>query len=81
MDSSIPSVKCIDLGKDFGSFTSLRNVSLSVEAGTTCTIIGPNGAGNIFCLAAWAAATLPLGCAFFVYALNRARAKGSIDHY
>lgn len=38
-------------------------------------------AGHLLCLAIWAATTLPLGWAFFVYALNRARAKGSIGHY
>ena len=38
-------------------------------------------ADHLVCLAAWAATALPLGCAFFVYALKRARAKGSIGHY
>jgi len=34
------------VGKDFGSFTAVRNVSLAVREGELKAIIGPNGAGK-----------------------------------
>lgn len=37
------------VGKRFGGFTALRNVSLKVRRGGLTSIIGPNGAGKSTC--------------------------------
>jgi iron complex transport system ATP-binding protein len=42
----VSSIDVIDLSVRAGSTTLIRDVSLSVDAGTWCTVIGPNGAGK-----------------------------------
>lgn len=41
-----PLLKVDGVGKNYGGFQALKNVSFSVEQGKTFAIIGPNGAGK-----------------------------------
>jgi branched-chain amino acid transport system ATP-binding protein len=44
-----PILETHGLGKDFGEFTAVADVSLSVQRGSIHALIGPNGAGKTTC--------------------------------
>lgn len=44
--SRAASVRFVDVSKFYGSVSAVRNVSLSVEAGTLVTLLGPSGCGK-----------------------------------
>jgi len=47
MTSAVPDLLVVDnLGKRFGGFVALENISLSVAAGERLGLIGPNGSGK-----------------------------------
>ncbi|OBR46281.1 amino acid ABC transporter ATP-binding protein [Paraburkholderia tropica] len=46
MNKEIPAVKISKLSKSFGGVEVLRDISLTVEKGTTVSILGPSGSGK-----------------------------------
>ncbi len=46
MGTGYPIIEAVDLGKRFGSFTAVDNVSFRVEQGEFFGLLGPNGAGK-----------------------------------
>jgi len=46
VEVGMPVVAVSDLGRDYGSFTALTEVSFSVESGEIVGLLGPNGAGK-----------------------------------
>src|SRR6267378_3674798 len=41
-----PAVELYDLGRDYGERAALRGVTVTVPAGATLAVFGPNGAGR-----------------------------------
>ena len=39
-------IELIDFGKDYGEFTAVQRLNLTIEAGEMFGFIGPNGAGK-----------------------------------
>ncbi len=39
-------ISCQDLGRRFGSFEAVSNLSFEIAAGSICALLGPNGAGK-----------------------------------
>lgn len=39
-------ISCQDLGRNFGDFAAVSQVSFEVPAGSVCALLGPNGAGK-----------------------------------
>lgn len=44
--SGVPDLECIEISKEFGGFTAVRDVSFGVPPGTFFSILGPSGCGK-----------------------------------
>src|SRR5436305_8780163 len=62
-----------DLRKRFGSFESLRGVSLAVSSGTIYGLLGPNGAGKSTLIKALVGASRPTSGEIHVLGLEPVR--------
>ncbi len=56
---SVTAISLTRVSQLFGSFVALRNVSLTLPAGSSVVLLGPNGAGKSTLLRALAGLTLP----------------------
>lgn len=41
-----PSVQCFNLSKSFGNIRAVKDISISIEAGSTVALVGPSGCGK-----------------------------------
>ncbi len=59
LDSTMNSIECDYLSKNFGPLVALREVTLRVKRGEICAVIGPNGSGKTTLLKILATLIIP----------------------
>ncbi len=78
--SAQPAANFVTVSKTFGTFAALRNLSLTLAAGTTTVILGENGAGKSTLLRLLAGLAEPTQGSLTVLGLSPEKARGRVAY-